>query len=423
MVLPVRQIAACATAALLAACGGGGGGSDAPSQSPANPPISGQPDSTYGTRGKVTFSPSGFFSSIAVLPDGSAYLAGLSVAKLDATGNRVQPYGDPPNERVGRSSAVVDATGSMYFITDDGRDRQLGKVDATGRTVPFNQLPQGLSPQALALGSDGGLYVASSPVPSPAGSVQYSMHVARLDSSGVLDPSFGLRMVHVGGNSAAPTALAFDRQGNIVVAGWAQIPNSPAPTFVVAKMSRSGEAVASFGAGGYRLGPACAASGLGLQDVAVDAAGNILVTSSCGALLFKLDARGDIITAFRDGGLRPGVLGVGPDGTPIPAQLLAVASGPDGAIYVAGTRYPLGGPTTGDPRAGACGDFAVAKLDSRGEMAAGFGDAGTFSFDGGFDTLNDFGIDGMGRLYALGHSSPCSLASSPTFDVVVRLLP
>ena len=96
---------------LLAACGGGGG--DSPSQAPSNPPVSGRLDGSYGTGGKVTFSPSDFLSSMAVKPDGSVYLAGLSVAKLDANRQRVQPYGEPPNERIGRLSSVVDGAGNQ----------------------------------------------------------------------------------------------------------------------------------------------------------------------------------------------------------------------------------------------------------------------------------------------------------------------
>lgn len=420
--LRLRQIAGCAAVALLAACGGGGG-SDSPPQTPANPPVSGHLDASYGTGGKVAFSPPDAFASMAVLPDGSAHLAGLTAAKLDPNGNRVQPYGDPPNERIGRLSAVVDAAGDMYFITDDGGgNRQLGKVDAAGRTVPFGQLPPGLSPQALALGPDGALYVASAPA-STSIPVQHSIHIARLDRAGVLDPAFGVRMLDVGGNSSTPTAMTLDAAGNIVIAGWARGPDSATLTFVVAKMSPSGQAVAAFGTGGYRLGPACPEPGFGIPDVATDAAGNAFVTSSCGPLLFKLDPRGEIVTGFREGGLRLGVFGFGAGGAPIPAQIRKLAIGRDGAVYIAGTRYPPGGPTTGDPRAGPCGDFAVAKLDSRGEVVSGFGEAGTFSFDGGFDQVNDFGIDGIGRLYVLGRSRPCSLASSPISDAVLRLSP
>jgi sugar lactone lactonase YvrE len=126
----------------------------------------------------------------------------------------------------------------------------------------------------------------------------------------------------------APHGIAFDAQGNLLIAD----------TFNhrIRRIDRNGviTTVAGTGTAGYSGdgGPAVASSLNGPQDIAVDRDGNILVADSYNAVVRRIDPAG-IITTFA--GSEPGLSGDG--GLAIKAQInlpTAVAVSSDGAVYL-----------------------------------------------------------------------------------------
>lgn len=142
----VRQIIAALLLASLAACGGGGG---AETTNPTPTPRSGEIDTSYGTGGFVLMPGSaGIFSDMAVAPDGSVFLTGAAVLKLDAGGAIDSSYGSGGRvvlQGLGvpivlhASSPVLDEAGVSTF---PARSRSTAKAISMSR----ERLPAPLMP-------------------------------------------------------------------------------------------------------------------------------------------------------------------------------------------------------------------------------------------------------------------------------------
>jgi hypothetical protein len=419
----------CALCLGVASCGGGGGGGETPTSSPA--PASGQLDAAFGTAGKAVLPE---FASMLPASAGDIYLTGsmfpepgVRIARLDASGAAV-PFAIAPAGSVG--VALVDEAGAFYFMVAPG----IRKVDAEGRLVPSFGVGGLASNESWDAGNywggstiardrAGNLYLAGSKVRTQGNLVDSLMAVAKFDREGRVVSSFGSGGMRVlEGQGGFVKAVAVDDAGNVYLGGSL----SGRPTLVVVKLNAAGELAADFAAGGIWMGPECGPSTAGTAAMAIDASGNLIVAGGCptpgsngGARVFKLDARGAVISSFREGGTRGGLFGGDPTG---PGQLLAgnyvnmLLVGPAGEIYAAGARI-VDTPSQ-------C-HFAVAKLDANGNPVAGFAANGVAILDEFIGWTHALALDREGRLY-VGGLSPAScfpsVRPSPTQRYVVHRL-
>jgi hypothetical protein len=409
----------------IAACGGGGGG-DA---GEIRPSPSGRFDPAYGTAGKVTVVSQDGLREMVVGADGSAYLVGTSIARLDANGRLDAAFGDAGRVAVSGSYPLLDEAGNLYVHSLGG----IAKIDSGGHLVPafgtngrallgsFGGDPGLDEFWALARGGDGSLYLAGTR--RTGGGSDESMAVAKFDRDGRRVASFGtagVRVIAVGTNrTESARGVTVDREGSVFVAGRAFDYDTRVFTFVVVKMDHEGNFIGDFGAGGAQLGPPCNPDYSAVSALAVDSTGNLLVGSSCtpggAATIFKLDRRGAVLASFREGGLRPGLFGIGPAGVERPGGVSQLLVASNGEIFAGGSRFE---PTR------SCGDFALTRLDADGNTVQTFGDGGVVAFDVGNDHVTSIALDGEGRLYGAGTSfviCPVTRPVIPAF-IAFRLL-
>ena len=230
----------------------------------------------------------------------------------------------------------------------------------------------GARASAVAVQPDGKIVLAgytrpAPPPPSPArapdGDENLDFVVARLDSNGSLDPTFGtdgvvrtpIDLIPNGADLAWAIALGPD--GSIVVAGEAAQVGST-HDFAFVRYTSTGALDTTFSDDGIQtvdIGGPDIALGVAIQPadqkiIAVGAAGPFTT--------MRLQADGDLDSTFGSGGLVQTSLG------DLAAQDIAsaVALRPDGKIVVAGTAD--------------LGDFAVVRYLSDGELDPGFGAGG-----------------------------------------------
>ena len=369
----VRVIHSMALAAIVTGCGGGGGGT----ASGVVLPSSGGLDPSFGTGGKVVLAESmssDALKAVAVGDGGYVYLAGSTapspvppflahflVVKLDGAGNPVGTFGTG-----GRAVIEIDS---------GGEDRA----------------------SALVLDEGGNIYVAGSTTSSAGtiGSTRFA--VAKLDANGNPDPGFGTNgKVVVGiidGNDEFATALVRERSGNLYVTGYSRGFDPDRAAFAAVKLDGSGRLVQSFGAGGTRIVEFDGGWAYG-RAASVDSGGNLYIvggsSASSGFAIAKLDGSGNLVDSFGNGGrlaVLPGLAG----------GASAVAADRNDEVFVAMTSQPAG---VGN------GTAALVKLDANGRPASGFGDGGVRFNVFGLDGLSEasaLALDGAGNIYVAGH--------------------
>jgi hypothetical protein len=219
-------------------------------------------------------------------------------------------------------------------------------------------LRDSFTPNAIAADSAGNIYMAGNAIVDPATS-QTTVLVVKLNPQA----SQYLYVRYLGGSVRDfANAIAVDGAGNAYVAGWTRSPDfpvtgggnlgTPPPANVpnqqrsfVAKFDPSGELVFSDLLGGSSSNAA--------KAVAVNAAGQILVSGTCGEL-------GDCSSGFPstagaysvpNSNLQPYLLELDPTGKNIIFSATgiggtAIVTDSSGNIYVAGTTYGLDYPTT-----------------------------------------------------------------------------
>ena len=214
-----RAVAVAVAAALLVALAG---------PSAAAP---GELDPNFGVGGTtVTEFPSSYSGAraMAVQADGRVVAAGFAHT----------------NDSILQDIALVryDASGALDpTFGSDGRVR----TDFGGR---YDEA------LAVAVQPDGRIVVAG----SSADATGSDMAVARYTRDGTLDPSFdgdGMTLVDFGGDAVA-RALALQRDGKVVVAGWAIVPSGVgccAADFALARLTSAGAPDSSFGGDGLVL--------------------------------------------------------------------------------------------------------------------------------------------------------------------------
>src|SRR5579883_99074 len=231
-------------------------------------------------------------------PATAALLHGIRSLRADAAGNLY--IADFNNNRVRRvdSSGIIDTVAGIgpefqsVFALVTGLSTIAGDFGGDGGPATAANLR---GPSGLAIGSDGGLFVADS----------YNYRVRRIDPSGTISTVAGNGDFRYAGDAGLavsatfyyPTAVATDTRGNLYVADTG--------AHVIRKISANGviSTVAGNGRGGFAGdgGQATQAQLNQPTGVAVDAAGNIYIAELGNGRLRKVDVSGVITTLAQKG--------------------------------------------------------------------------------------------------------------------------
>jgi uncharacterized delta-60 repeat protein len=335
----------------------------------------GSPDTSFGSAGRVTTDVTGasriqYARAVAVQPDGRIVLAGDATLANNTT-----------------------AIALVRYLADGSLDSSFG-----GDGIVHEAAVAGHA-YAVAIPPDGKIVVAGDAPVSGNASDLGDMLVARFESTGTLDSSFGSAGsitfdVTTGTDLARNLVLLPD--GSMVVAGEA-IGSDPDLQTGVAKLTASGALDSSFGTGG-RLSILAANVGHGL---ALQPDGKLLLAGGTTSFpssfaLMRLEADGSADASFGNGGAVTHRTSTSTTGTGDIAY--AIALRPDGRIYVAGKSGSINE------------DFGLVRFTAAGVVDTTFGTNGTSVVD--FDGLND-GAENVvvqpdGKIVLGGYATPTS---------------
>jgi uncharacterized delta-60 repeat protein len=287
----------------------------------------GTPDESFGEGGAVItdLGDGNVHAGVAVAEDGRVFAVGNSasdwavVAGYSARGGLLTPWGES-----GSGTTMLNLGGYDGF--GDVVQQPGGRLVSVGQTQDSDR-------DFLLVG---------------------------LDGDGHLDTSFGSGGITVTDVATAKADVANAVEvlpdGRLLVAGYAS--NGTDDDFAVARYSKDGVLDDGFGSGGFTIVDLGATDRV--NDVAVDAAGNILLVGEAGEDMgvVRLTAEGDPDGGFGAGGalrLDRGEYD----------EAIGVAVGPDGTIYVGGSTQDSG-----------AWNMAVATLTPGGELDARFGEGG-----------------------------------------------
>ncbi|MET0230415.1 MAG: hypothetical protein ABW186_05725 [Rhodanobacteraceae bacterium] len=292
----------------------------------------------------------------------------------------------------GLARAVALASFGFATTLHAGGDPDPG-FGADGKVVVDAGTASYMSQYSLARDAAGNLYVAGS-VADEAGD-DSNFVVVKLDANGALVTAFGdggRKVVDFGGDDVAEVVLV-DANGDVFLAGYSDASGSD--EFAVAKLDATGELVGAFGDGGTRLYTFGGTSSA-VFAATIDNAGKVLLAGTSNALgtydfaVTRIDPDSGAIDAlFHDDGLA--IVGVG-EATD---DVNGIAIDAQGDIVVAGTMLTDG----------FRGDIAAIKLDASGHLVTGFGDGGKVTrgiaeYDFGFALA----LDADGSIVVAGQS-------------------
>jgi uncharacterized delta-60 repeat protein len=241
-------------------------------------------DASFGDAGKVVFDFFGSFdqaNAAALQPDGKIIVVGS--ASYDSV-----------NMDIGFSLTRFNPDGSTDFGFGSGGKQITSFFDA------------GAKANGIVLQADGKFVVAGTASDSATRPVATDFALARYNSDGTLDPTFG-----IGGETSVPfsdsateqaNALAIAPDGKIIVAGSAFKTFATPPDFAVRRYNSDGSIDTSFGAGGA-VTTDFAGGTDNAQALAIQPNGNVVVAGRAFRSNFDLAlARyvNDIATAPRD---------------------------------------------------------------------------------------------------------------------------
>jgi uncharacterized delta-60 repeat protein len=287
-------------------------------------------------------------------------------------------------------------------------DRTLlspGDLDPTfgdGGLVTTNPSPgtRGGGAAAVAVLSDGRLVVAGS---ADMGSSTGSFAVARYNSDGTLDPSFGsgglVTTPFPGYPFAGASRVVVQPDGRIVAAG--DVESSSGKTisqgYALARYNSDGSLDTSFGIGGrITISPHLSRGGAGASGLAVQPDGRILVAGSTTpgyaseVALVRLEPDGSLDSSFGSNGIVT---------TSFPGYQAMRANGVtlqfDGRIVVTGLVAPPGSAR-----------FAVVRYNSDGSLDTSFGTGGlaTASFGGSNEAGREVAVLPDGHIVTVGYT-------------------
>ncbi len=387
--------------------------------------VDGSVDTTFGTGGEATAfsvtintgageSPFEDAAAVAVQTDGRIVIVG-------STGEVTQPF----HGIQGRTSSVALA-----------RFDSSGSLDTTFGTNGTETVPiaSNLTANALVLQPDNKILVTGTVNQPPSGPDNFFL--TRLNTDGTLDTSFNqtgvvLADVNPGNPLTTIDSLALQADGKIVVAGFtSSMLNSPTQNdFTLARFNSDGSFDTTFGQAGMvvtsfgAMASASAARVLIQNDNKIVAVGTFAPSSSSlgtAAALARYNPDGSLDASFGTGGEAtitfPGLV-------PVTVNVLALQ--PDGKIVVAGTVSTAG---NGGAQPADITDILVARYDSAGNLDTTFGQGGfaTFALTGLGAIANALALQSDGKIVVVGAATvslaTISAASSSEF-VTARLNP
>lgn len=348
---------------------------------------------------------------------------------FDADGLVVVPFDLVPGSNADAAKAVAVQPDGMIVVvgtvtsangpgnTDIGVVRLLpnGALDPSfgsgGKTtIAFDLGGSGWdTAEGVVLQPDGKIVIAGS---AEVASLSTDIAVARLTSSGALDPTFDIdgkvtiAFDTIPGGADLAFDIALQADGKLIVGGWTG--TGAGNNMAVARIDSTGALDPEFGTGGRTVFTATGYPWAEIAALALDSAGRI-VTAGLG---IDLANPSDILV----GRLTPSGLpdlGFGPSGDGTAAvdvaglgsidRALALVVLPDDRIVVAGYSDAGGTPSL----AGASPDVALVQLGSTGLMDGGFGSSGRLlvPFDLGqqnWELASGLALRPDGRLVAVG---------------------
>jgi uncharacterized delta-60 repeat protein len=223
--------------------------------------------------------------------------------------------------------------------------------------------------------------------------------LARFDSGGNLDPSFGIggqATASFGGSAIDAHSLVAQPDGKLLVAG--SVETAEGEDFALVRYNIDGSLDATFGTGGKVTRDFSEDDEI--SGVALQADGKIVVagTTTAAGVLVRYNANGSIDSSFGIGGK------VTTDAASSVERPEIVTIQSDGKIVVAGYSFVSGSKT----------DFALARYNSNGSLDSSFGSGGKVLTDIGAitDDPTSIVIQPDGKILVVGTSGPIGAGPS-----------
>lgn len=321
---------------------------------------SGTLDPGFGTGGKViTNINSDYAEGVLIQPDGKIILVG-SVG------------GNP-------------STGYDFALLRYNTDGTLDSSFGSGGTFLVDVLGRGNTAEAAVLQPDGKIVVVGH-VHIPA-SAEADFAVARVNSNGTLDTSFGTNgTVTIGfGINDLATDVGLQSNGKIVVVGYTGLGNSA--DIMMVRYNSNGSLDTSFGTNGLTVIDVGGGTDDYANAVAILPDDKILIGgNSSGAALLRYDSSGHLDSSF-------GTSGVSKTNFGLYETISALVVQPDGKILTAGSM--LSGTT----------NFGLLRFLSNGNIDTSFGTAGKTETDfyDNTDTGNAIALRADGKIVVAGN--------------------
>lgn len=333
--------------------------------------VDGSLDASFGTAGKVTQDFGAGFTeatSVALQSDGKVVVGGYMRAVAPAT------------------------SGFDFFVLRYNTNGTLDTTfDGDGKaTTDFGSSDEA---DGLVIQADGKIVLVGSTNNNIAGRTFAAL--ARYNSDGSLDATFGTAGKVIGHEGAAFSAVVQPADGRVVTGGWGCSTATCAQNFdfTFARYDTAGVPDPTFGTSGKATVAVSVgrdeARGLALQaDGKIVAAGvNLSSSASDPIALVRLNANGTADTTFGTNGIVQNLPVAIEDAFGLTLQ-------PNGKIVTGGRVF-----TTATDS-----DFAVVRLNANGTLDTTFNGSGiaTTTFTGNLDGITDFAIQSDGKIVAVG---------------------
>jgi uncharacterized delta-60 repeat protein len=364
-------------------------------------------DTTFGSGGIANLTPPGTgsaplgFFAMAIQPNGEIVAAAVTSTEQNNYANNVQ-------------LARVETNGSLDTSFGNGGFTTTTAITFTPYNVTATQA------LALALDGNGPILVASS----------YSNIMARFTSSGQLDTTFGsggiVNLANPGQSiTAAPTQIAVQKDGKILVASGSVTPNPLAQAGTISRYNSIGSLDKTFGEAGT-VASVASASALSLEsDGEIVVAGSLTcklnappASSSLGFGVVRYSASGAIDKTFGNGGVAIANFGTN-----------APLSGAFAVAIQSNDKIVAGGAAAQGPLNFSLDSaFGLARFTSSGALDNSFGSGGLVTTtlvsgsSGVYSYVTGLAIQSDGKIVAAGNTSVDQGFGAGTGGYVARYL-